>query len=110
MLASTARQAADASVLLFLKDALGAHLPVPALLASKDVLRVHGHRTAAEASCRSTQDGKPSGGRHMFPVLFALLSAVGAWMAWRRNPLYSKRSTLRSAAFVLLAIGAVTGI
>ena len=46
----------------------------------------------------------------MFPVLFALLSAVGAWMAWRRNPLYSKRPALRSAAFVLLAVAAVIGI
>ncbi len=46
----------------------------------------------------------------MFPVLFALLSAAGAWMAWRRNPLYSKRSTLRSGALVLVAIAAVIGI
>jgi hypothetical protein len=46
----------------------------------------------------------------MFPVLFALVSAVGAWIAWRRNPLYSTQSTLRSAAFVLLAIAAMIGI
>jgi intracellular septation protein A len=46
----------------------------------------------------------------MFPVLFALLMGIGAWMAWRRNPLYSTRSSLRSAAFVLLAVAAVIGI
>jgi hypothetical protein len=46
----------------------------------------------------------------MIPVLFALISAVGAWAAWRRNPLYSTRSTLRSAAYVLLAIAAVIGL
>jgi hypothetical protein len=31
-------------------------------------------------------------------------------MAWRRNPLYSTRSALRSAAFVLLSIAAVVGV
>ena len=46
----------------------------------------------------------------MFQVLFALISAVGAWVAWRRNPLYSTRSSLRSALFVLLAVAAVIGI
>jgi hypothetical protein len=46
----------------------------------------------------------------MIVALFVALSAFGAWTAWRRNPLYSTRSTLRSAAFVLLAIAAVIGI
>lgn len=46
----------------------------------------------------------------MIPVLLALIAGVGAWMAWRRNPLYSTRSALRSAAFVLLAIAAVIGV
>jgi len=31
-------------------------------------------------------------------------------MAWRRNPLYSTRSALRSAVFVLLAIAAMIGV
>jgi hypothetical protein len=46
----------------------------------------------------------------MLMALFAILSAVGAWTAWRHNPLYSARSTLRSAAVVLLAIAAMIGI
>ncbi len=46
----------------------------------------------------------------MILALFVALSAFGAWTAWRRNPLYSTRSTLRSAAFVLLAVAAVIGI
>jgi hypothetical protein len=46
----------------------------------------------------------------VYLVIFALLSAVGAWIAWRRNPLYSTRSTLRSASVVLLAIAAVIGV
>ena len=43
----------------------------------------------------------------MILVLFAILSAVGAWHTWRHNPLYSARSTLRSAAVVLLAVAAM---
>jgi hypothetical protein len=46
----------------------------------------------------------------MIPVLFAIIAGVGAWTAWRRNPLYSTRSALRSAVFVLLAIAAVIGV
>jgi len=46
----------------------------------------------------------------MIPVLFALLAGIGAWMAWRRNPFYSTRLTLWSAAFVLLAIAAMIGV
>lgn len=46
----------------------------------------------------------------MLPVLFALLSAVGAWMAWRRNPLYTTRSSLRTVVYVLLSIAALGGL
>jgi hypothetical protein len=46
----------------------------------------------------------------MIPALFAILSVIGAWTAWRHNPLYSARSTVRSAAVVLLAIAAMVGI
>jgi hypothetical protein len=46
----------------------------------------------------------------MIPVLLGLLSGAGAWMAWRRNPLYSTRSALRSTAFVLLAIAAIISL
>jgi hypothetical protein len=40
-------------------------------------------------------------------LFFAILLMISAWGAWRRNPLYSTRSTLRSAAIVLLAIAGV---
>jgi hypothetical protein len=51
----------------------------------------------------------------MFSALFALMGAAGAWYAWRRNPSYSAKSTLRLlvilalsiAAMVLLIVGAV---
>ena len=51
----------------------------------------------------------------MFLALFALLSAVGSWAGWRRNPMYTKGSSLRGvlagllmiAAFVAALIGAV---
>src|SRR5580692_6774056 len=46
----------------------------------------------------------------MIAALFAILSVIGAWTAWRHNPLYSTRSTVRSAAVVLLAIAAMIGI
>ena len=46
----------------------------------------------------------------MLPVLFALLSAAGAWMAWRRNPLYSTRSALRILIYVVLSIAAVIAL
>jgi hypothetical protein len=48
--------------------------------------------------------------RLLFLLLIALLSAAGAWMAWRRNPLYSTRFSLRMVAFVLLAIGALIAV
>lgn len=40
-------------------------------------------------------------------VLFALLTVAGAWVAWRRNPLYSTWSTLRAVGVVGLAVAAV---
>ena len=46
----------------------------------------------------------------MITVLLALLAGAGAWMAWRRNPLNSTRTALRSTAFVLLAIAAVISV
>jgi hypothetical protein len=46
----------------------------------------------------------------MLMVLFAFLAVASAWTAWRRNPLYSTRGTLRSVALVLAAIGAVIGL
>jgi len=46
----------------------------------------------------------------MYLAVFALLSCVGAWLAWRRNPLYSTRSTLRVVFVVGLSIAAVIGL
>jgi hypothetical protein len=46
----------------------------------------------------------------MYMVPFILLSMAGAWIAWRRNPLYSTRSTLRSAVVVLLSVAAIIGL
>lgn len=43
----------------------------------------------------------------MIQLVFAIFLMTGAWAAWRRNPLYSTRSTLRSAAIALLAIAGV---
>jgi len=43
----------------------------------------------------------------MIPALIALLSVAGAWTTWRRNPLYSTRSALRSLAIILLTIVAL---
>jgi hypothetical protein len=43
-------------------------------------------------------------------LVFAIFMMMGAWAAWRRNPMYSARSTLRSAAIALLAIGGVIGM
>jgi hypothetical protein len=41
-------------------------------------------------------------------ALLALLSVVGAWHAWRRNPAYSNRSTLRLVGVTALSIIALT--
>jgi len=40
---------------------------------------------------------------------FFLLTVVGAWAAWRSNPLYSTRATFRFVGVVGLAIAAVVG-
>jgi hypothetical protein len=40
----------------------------------------------------------------MWMVALALLSVVGAWQAWRRNPAYSNRSTLRLVGVTALSI------
>ena len=43
----------------------------------------------------------------MWMVALALLSVVGAWHAWRRNPAYSTRSTLRLVGVTALSITAL---
>jgi len=43
----------------------------------------------------------------MYPVALALLGAAGAWLAWRRNPLYSAASTLRLLGVVVLSVAAL---
>jgi hypothetical protein len=43
----------------------------------------------------------------MWMVALALLSVVGAWHAWRRNPAYSNRSTLRLVGVTALCITAL---
>jgi len=43
----------------------------------------------------------------MWMVALALLSVVGAWHAWRRNPAYSNRSTLRLVGVTGLCITAL---
>jgi hypothetical protein len=40
----------------------------------------------------------------MFQLIFAVVFLFSAWGAWRHNPLYSRRSALRTIAVVLLAI------
>jgi len=46
----------------------------------------------------------------MYLAIFALVSAVGAWAAWRSNPLYSRMATLRFIAAIVLGAAAVVGI
>lgn len=46
----------------------------------------------------------------MYLVFFSLLTVVGAWAAWRSNPLYSTRSTIKFLAVLALAIAAVIGL
>jgi hypothetical protein len=41
---------------------------------------------------------------------FALLMMFSAWAAWRRNPMYSTRSTLRAAIVIVLAVAGVVAI
>jgi len=40
----------------------------------------------------------------MIQLVFAVVFMFSAWAAWRRNPLYSRRSILRSIFVILLAI------
>jgi hypothetical protein len=46
----------------------------------------------------------------MIPAIFAVPSVVGAWSTWRHNPLYSARSTLRSAAVILFAVAGIVSL
>jgi hypothetical protein len=46
----------------------------------------------------------------MYLAIFALLSAVGAWAAWRNNPLYSRMATLRFIAAIAVGAALVVGI
>jgi hypothetical protein len=46
----------------------------------------------------------------LYPLIFSIFMMAGARTAWRRNPLYSVRSTLRSAIVVLLGIAALVGL
>jgi hypothetical protein len=43
----------------------------------------------------------------MWMAAIALLSVIGAWHAWRRNPAYSNRSTLRLVGVTALCITAL---
>ena len=43
----------------------------------------------------------------MFTVVIALFSAVGAWLAWRRNPMYSAKSSVRMLGATALSIAAL---
>jgi hypothetical protein len=46
----------------------------------------------------------------MLMACIALLSAGGAWMTWRRNPLYETRSAFKSLVIVLLSIAGVVAV
>ena len=46
----------------------------------------------------------------MFAVAIALFSMVGAWLAWRRNPSYSAKFTLRFLVIAGLSIAAVIAV
>jgi hypothetical protein len=46
----------------------------------------------------------------MYLALFSLLSAVGAWAAWRSNPLYSRMATLRFIVAIVIGAAVVVGI
>jgi hypothetical protein len=46
----------------------------------------------------------------MYAAVLALFSVVGAWMAWRRNPSYTTRSTIRSLLVAALAIAGLIGL
>jgi hypothetical protein len=40
----------------------------------------------------------------MYGALLALFSCAGAWIAWRRHPLYSQTATFRILAEILLLL------
>src|SRR5580704_9606514 len=40
----------------------------------------------------------------MIQLVFAIVFLSSAWAAWRRNPLYSRRSVVRAIGVILLAI------
>lgn len=46
----------------------------------------------------------------MLQLAFALLMMFSAWAAWRRNPMYSTRSTLRAAMVMLLAVAGIIAL
>ena len=46
----------------------------------------------------------------MYLVLFAFVTVAGGWAAWRRNPMYSARSTLKFLFLVIPAIAVVIGL
>jgi hypothetical protein len=46
----------------------------------------------------------------MYAVVLALFSMVGAWVAWRRNPSYTARSTIRTVLVAALAIAGLIGV
>lgn len=46
----------------------------------------------------------------MIQLGFALLMMFSAWAAWRRNPMYSTRSTLRAVIVIVLAVAGVVAM
>lgn len=46
----------------------------------------------------------------MYLAIFSLLSVVGAWAAWRSNPLYSRMATLRFIVAIAVGAAVVVGI
>ena len=46
----------------------------------------------------------------MYSVVFSIFLMIGAWAAWRRSPMYSRRSTLRAAGAILLAVAGVVAL
>jgi len=45
----------------------------------------------------------------MYLAIFVLLMVAGSWTAWRRNPMYSTRSTVRGIIAYLLMVAALIG-
>jgi hypothetical protein len=46
----------------------------------------------------------------MYLAIFALISVVGSWAAWRSNPLYSRIATLRFVVAIVLGVVVVVGL